>query len=197
MKLKIDESKPKKCKHCKKIKGEHQAKTLNCPAGMKTRIGHIQFHPENVFEPMKTRKKKEKKSDGITNVRHIASIGIPIDPKKTDWKYIFAVGSASERIEVGHRTWFFAESLEKAIELMYSWDTAQVFSESRYYDYVVIQKIPLNCVEPAFISSPDDNWGQTWFKLIHEKILTPNENIRESLIPCDTPERFKGIIGFY
>lgn len=39
-----------KCKHCKKIKGLHQAKTLNCPLGSKTRIGYITFSKTQTFE---------------------------------------------------------------------------------------------------------------------------------------------------
>lgn len=32
-----------KCVKCGKIRGEHQAKTLNCPTGSKTKIGYISF----------------------------------------------------------------------------------------------------------------------------------------------------------
>lgn len=39
-----------KCLHCKRHKGEHQAKTLSCPVGRKTRVGHLFFHPHDVFE---------------------------------------------------------------------------------------------------------------------------------------------------
>ncbi len=46
-----------KCKHCKKEKGLHQAKTLACPVGSKTRIGYICFSQTTTFEP-----KNEKKS---------------------------------------------------------------------------------------------------------------------------------------
>lgn len=38
-----------KCKNCKKPKGEHQARTLNCPIGKKTRIGFIHYSTELVF----------------------------------------------------------------------------------------------------------------------------------------------------
>lgn len=48
------------CKHCKKQRGYHQAKTLSCPVGSKTRIGYITFHPTQVFEARKSRKKKDK-----------------------------------------------------------------------------------------------------------------------------------------
>ena len=41
---------PIKCAHCGKIKGHHLAHTLNCPAGMKTRIGYTSFG-KTVFQP--------------------------------------------------------------------------------------------------------------------------------------------------
>jgi hypothetical protein len=40
---------PPKCIHCKKTEGEHNAKTRECPVGLKTRIGYIRFGP-TVFE---------------------------------------------------------------------------------------------------------------------------------------------------
>ncbi len=39
-----------KCKHCKKVKGLHKARTLNCPEGTKTRIGYTSYS-EQTFEP--------------------------------------------------------------------------------------------------------------------------------------------------
>lgn len=39
-----------KCKHCKKKRGLHQASTLACPTGTKTRIGYTSFSTTNVFE---------------------------------------------------------------------------------------------------------------------------------------------------
>ena len=42
--------KPVKCKNCKKQRGEHHAGDQLCPAGMKTRIGYIQFGPTK-WEP--------------------------------------------------------------------------------------------------------------------------------------------------
>jgi len=44
------ERKPVKCKHCRYTRGEHHAKDLLCPAGMRTRIGHLQFGPTS-YEP--------------------------------------------------------------------------------------------------------------------------------------------------
>lgn len=38
--------KPEKCKNCKKLKGHHKYKTMECPKGMKTRIGYTQYGPE-------------------------------------------------------------------------------------------------------------------------------------------------------
>lgn len=40
-----------KCKHCKKIRGAHHAKTFGCPVGRAGRIGHTQFSTTTVFEP--------------------------------------------------------------------------------------------------------------------------------------------------
>lgn len=39
-----------RCKHCRKWKGEHRAKTFECPTGTKTRIGYCQYGPD-VYEP--------------------------------------------------------------------------------------------------------------------------------------------------
>ncbi len=35
--------KPKRCKNCKKLKGDHRAKTLECPKGPRTRIGYLDY----------------------------------------------------------------------------------------------------------------------------------------------------------
>jgi hypothetical protein len=40
-----------KCKNCGKSKGLHQAKTLACPSGSKTRIGYTSFSSTTRFEP--------------------------------------------------------------------------------------------------------------------------------------------------
>lgn len=45
-----------KCKHCKKIRGEHKAKTLNCPMGTKTRIGYTSYHQSQVYERQEKKK---------------------------------------------------------------------------------------------------------------------------------------------
>jgi hypothetical protein len=39
-----------KCKHCKKERGNHQANTLHCPAGIRTGIGYIHYS-EQVYSP--------------------------------------------------------------------------------------------------------------------------------------------------
>jgi hypothetical protein len=46
----FDRKPPVKCIHCGKDKGMHLAQTLNCPVGMKTRIGYTSFG-ETVFAP--------------------------------------------------------------------------------------------------------------------------------------------------
>jgi len=43
--------KPVKCKHCKKVKGEHHARTLGCPVGRPGRIGHCHFSQTQFFTP--------------------------------------------------------------------------------------------------------------------------------------------------
>ena len=40
-----------KCKHCKKAKGNHQAKTGFCPTGRKYRIGYCSYSTSQKFEP--------------------------------------------------------------------------------------------------------------------------------------------------
>jgi hypothetical protein len=40
-----------KCKNCGKAKGLHQAKTLACPSGSKSRIGYTSFSLTTTFEP--------------------------------------------------------------------------------------------------------------------------------------------------
>jgi hypothetical protein len=40
-----------KCKNCGKAKGLHQAKTLACPCGSKSRIGYTSFSLTTTFEP--------------------------------------------------------------------------------------------------------------------------------------------------
>lgn len=47
------------CKHCKKKRGNHQARTLACPVGGRSRIGYTAFHSTQVFEARKSRKKKD------------------------------------------------------------------------------------------------------------------------------------------
>lgn len=46
-----------KCIHCKKLVGDHKAKTLNCPLGSKTSIGYTQYYQNKIY----TKKVKTKK----------------------------------------------------------------------------------------------------------------------------------------
>jgi len=41
------------CTICGKSKWDHQAKTNNCPIGPKTRIGYINFDPNNKYTKLK------------------------------------------------------------------------------------------------------------------------------------------------
>ena len=41
--------KPVPCAVCGKTRSQHKARTLNCPKGMKTRIGYIEFHDVDVY----------------------------------------------------------------------------------------------------------------------------------------------------
>lgn len=43
-------SSTEKCIHCKRSRGNHKAKTENCPIGAATRVGYTQFHATQVFE---------------------------------------------------------------------------------------------------------------------------------------------------
>lgn len=45
-----------KCKHCGKSKGDHQAKSLHCPMGRKSRIGYITYDPNKTFESKSEKK---------------------------------------------------------------------------------------------------------------------------------------------
>jgi hypothetical protein len=45
-----------KCKFCKKAKGDHQAVTLNCPMGAKTRVGYCAYEAHRVFKEKKVMK---------------------------------------------------------------------------------------------------------------------------------------------
>lgn len=45
--------KTNKCINCGKPRGEHQAKTLHCPQGSKTRIGYISYSTVNKFNEAK------------------------------------------------------------------------------------------------------------------------------------------------
>ena len=40
-----------RCALCRRIKGLHQAGTLNCPQGPKTRVGYVFFSKTNVYTP--------------------------------------------------------------------------------------------------------------------------------------------------
>lgn len=40
-----------KCIHCGKKKGNHKAISLNCPVGLKTRIGYLMYDKNKIFEP--------------------------------------------------------------------------------------------------------------------------------------------------
>lgn len=51
-----------KCKYCGKEKSSHRAKSLNCPLGMKTRIGYTQYSNEQSYEP------KQYKNNKISDV---------------------------------------------------------------------------------------------------------------------------------
>lgn len=52
--------KDNRCKKCNKQRGDHKAKTLECPTGTRTRIGYLDYVPNQVFEPKKKRIKKSK-----------------------------------------------------------------------------------------------------------------------------------------
>ncbi len=41
-----------KCMHCGKVRGDHRAKTFQCPMGIRHRtLGYTTYHPTNVFTP--------------------------------------------------------------------------------------------------------------------------------------------------
>lgn len=49
---------PKKCVHCKKVRGDHKANTFNCPVGQRTRVGHTHYDPERTFLERPTRRRQ-------------------------------------------------------------------------------------------------------------------------------------------
>lgn len=49
--------KPVKCQHCRRERGQHRAHTLECPYGVKTRIGYLMFGP-TVWTPKDSQKSK-------------------------------------------------------------------------------------------------------------------------------------------
>ena len=50
--------KPILCAHCKKQKGQHKAKTLECPRAMRTRIGYTEFGPTRYTPKVKTNERR-------------------------------------------------------------------------------------------------------------------------------------------
>jgi len=46
-----------RCKHCKKLRGDHRAGSFQCPIGPKSRIGYLSYG-SSVFEPMQKSKKE-------------------------------------------------------------------------------------------------------------------------------------------
>jgi hypothetical protein len=47
-----------KCKVCGRCKGYHKSGTFNCPIGMRSRVGYLNFHPKNVFLAKASKKGK-------------------------------------------------------------------------------------------------------------------------------------------
>ncbi len=138
----------------------------------------------------------ENDNEGITNLKHISSLPIPIEKEKV-YKAIYTISSVSENNRNGSRTWCFYETLEEAIEVgLYSWSGAESFYESGYYDYIVIEKNPINHPMPMawFL---DDKDFQTWFKFIPEECNKPIEDIRKSIVRMDgPPESRKHVCGY-
>ncbi len=183
-----------KCKNCNKTKGDHKAKTFECPEPGRTQYPN--FVSNQFFEAKKTKKKVK---PTITNVEHIKSVPIPVDEKKKVYNYIYCVGSSSERPERSHRPWAFYDSLEKAIEDgIYGWSDAETFYESGYYDYVVIQRIPLNHPMPSMeMIDFNGHADTTWFKIVRKEADKMKHDIRKAIVRCEKPERFKMTIGFF
>jgi len=46
------------CQHCGKARGDHKAKTLQCPVGMKTRVGYCSYGA-TVYEPRARRIRRD------------------------------------------------------------------------------------------------------------------------------------------
>ncbi len=56
--LVFDKRPVQRCVLCKKERGQHKAKTFECPTGTKTRIGYTNFGPEVYTESRRTNKGK-------------------------------------------------------------------------------------------------------------------------------------------
>lgn len=48
-----------RCKHCGKPRGYHQAVTLKCPIGPRTRVGYIGFCREQAYEAKAVRPREK------------------------------------------------------------------------------------------------------------------------------------------
>ena len=64
----VSVNRPVRCVLCKKPKGLHLAGSLHCPAGMKTRIGYLQYSPTNVYTLSKRAQKTVEAAKGATGL---------------------------------------------------------------------------------------------------------------------------------
>lgn len=140
---------------------------------------------------------------GITNVKHIKSVEIPVEENKK-YKFIYVVTSCDDRIHArddklygnDSRPWSFWETQESAIEHgIFSWSDAESLYECGYYTHIVVEKIPLNHVMPSMEQIEDDS--RVWFKFVPEEANKREHDIRKAIVPCECPEYFKNVIGFF
>src|SRR3990167_1555855 len=88
----------------------------------------------------------KKRKPKIENFEHIASNSNKKWTEKSKYQAIYTLTSVSKHPGVDSRTWAIYSSLKKAIEEgIFSWSGAEVYYESGYYHYIVIEKNPLNC----------------------------------------------------
>ncbi len=144
----------------------------------------------------------KKKSNKITNVKHIKSVEIPV-PKTKKQKFIYSVVSVDNRFHKDEngkpyinrsRTWSFWTTQKLAIKSgIFGWSDAEAHYESGSYTHIVIEKIPLNDCMPYMVE--DDS--RIWFEFVPEEANKQSHDIRKAIIPCDCPDERKNVIGFF
>ncbi len=116
-------------------------------------------------------------------------------------KWIYVVSSVSSGLKHGSRAWSFWDSLEKATKSgVFGWGrkrkdgtfvpNGEFFYENKWYDWVVIEKVPVNHPLPS-----SECRSTVWYKLVPHKNYDKNMIVK--MVKVERPEEFKRVIGFY